>query len=318
MVRDVVSANMPMKADAVLLGAPIRERHLHSIRTASIETGVHPKRLRKLLHAGGFIGDDHVSRPDNLVTFPAEPCAPFLAKLSETKGLTKVAAYINAPRVQAQLLFQAGYLRPVYSRGKSSKRLLAFNVQEVDALMSSLMEGAEVIDHEVEGAFSIPRAAKRVPCGAMDIVRLIQDRRLPWVGRCLNDDGYLSIRIKPDQVRPVLFPGIGISVRQAAQKLRVHYVVARNIIKAGLIDCHSDCDIRYKHEKYLVNPSSVDTFIASYIGLDEITPNTGIDKFELRSIFYAAGLEPVASTYDIGKLYYLRNAVESVLNSRPQ
>lgn len=217
MVRDVVSADMPMKADAVLLGAPIRERHLHSIRTASIETGVHPKRLRKLLHAGGYIGDDHVGRPDNLVTFPADPCAPFLAELSGTKGLTKVAAYINAPRVQAQLLFQAGYLRPVYPRGESSKRLLAFNVKEVDALMSSLMEGAEGIDHEVEGAFSIPRSAKRVPCSAMDIVRLIQDRHVPWVGRCLNEDGYLSIRIKPDQVRPMVFRGIGISVRQAAQ-----------------------------------------------------------------------------------------------------
>ncbi len=124
----------------------------------------------------------------------------------------------------------------MYPNGGSTKRLLAFNVKEVDALMLSLLDGAEVLDREVEGAFSIPRAAKRVPCGAMDIVSLIQNRRLPWVGRRSDELGYMSIRVRPDQVRPALFPGVGISVDQAARKLKLHYVSARKIIRLGLIN----------------------------------------------------------------------------------
>ncbi|WP_342104254.1 TniQ family protein [Methylobacterium sp. SI9] len=314
LVRDAVAASLPIGSGKVCLGQSVNERQVHSIRSASRETGVHPKRLRKLLREAGFIGDEHADLADNLVMFSAEASAPFLAELCGTKGLTKVSAYINAPRVQAQLLFHAGFLRPVYPNGGSTKRLLAFNVKEVDALMLSLLDGAEVLDREVEGAFSIPRAAKRVPCGAMDIVSLIQNRRLPWVGRRSDELGYMSIRVRPDQVRPALFPGVGISVDQAARKLKLHYVLARKIIRLGLINEIPGRCPEYYHERYNVRSESVDDFIKNYIALSEIQIASATKGNSVKSILRSNQIYPVTSSYDVGKVYYKRDEVEALPN----
>ncbi|TXN60062.1 hypothetical protein [Methylobacterium sp. WL6] len=133
-----------------------------------------------MLREAGFIGDEHADLADNLVMFSAEASAPFLAELCGTKGLTKVSAYINAPRVQAQLLFRAGFLRPVYPNGGSTKRLLAFNMKEVDALMLSLLDGAEVLDREVEG--HSPFHARRRGCHAVRWTSSASSRTIDFRG----------------------------------------------------------------------------------------------------------------------------------------
>lgn len=277
LVRDVVAANMPLGSEQVYLGEAVGPRRLHSIRSASLETRVHPKRLRKVLHQAGIIGDDHVGRPDNLVTFPADTSAEFLSRLSDTMPLAKVAEYINADRVHAKLLLDAGYLIPVYPRREAGKRILAFNRSDADDFLAWLLDRAEVFENERDGAFSIPRAAKRVPCGAMDIVRLIRDRRLPWVGRRSDRSGYLAIRVRPDQVRPLVFPDIGISVREAATRLDIPIGITRNLMNFGLLRTCDGKGIKYKHETYIVDPSSIDEFKRDFIALSELVPDWGGD-----------------------------------------
>lgn len=235
LVREVVAANMPLGADNVCLWEAVGTRKLHSIRSASRETRVHPKRLRKVLHEAGIIGDDHIGRPDNLVTFPADTSAEFLSRLRGTMPLAKVAKYIDADRVHAKLLLDADFLIPVYPRQEGGKRILAFNRSDADDFLAWLGDRAEVFEEERDGAFSIPRAAKRVPCGAMDIVRLIRDKRLPWVGRLSDKSGYLGIRVRPDQVRPLIFPDIGISVREASKRLGLPVGITRNLQNFGLL-----------------------------------------------------------------------------------
>ena len=44
-----------MGPTSAYLGKPVERRVLHSIRTLSIETKLHPKRLRKLLAASGTL-----------------------------------------------------------------------------------------------------------------------------------------------------------------------------------------------------------------------------------------------------------------------
>ncbi len=61
LLRDIVGnfirTRLPVGPGEVVFGKPVEQRVLHSIRTLSIETGLHPKRLRKLLRASGVLTD---------------------------------------------------------------------------------------------------------------------------------------------------------------------------------------------------------------------------------------------------------------------
>jgi hypothetical protein len=226
--------------------------------------------------------------------------------------LTEVAKYIDADRVHAKLLLDADFLVPVYPRQEAGKRMLAFNRSDADDFLTWLMDGANVLENERDGAFSIPRAAKRVPCGAMDIVRLIRDKRLPWVGRRSDQSGYLSIRVRPDQVRPLVFPDIGISVREAATRLDVAIGITRNLMNFGLIKTRDGKGINYKRETYIVDPSSIDEFKKAFVSLSELVPEWGPTRLEARSALLSSGIIPATSSYDVGKVYFLRSDLHQV------
>lgn len=55
LVRCCIVETMPLGPGDELFGEPVRMRRLHSVRTASLETGMHPKPLRRILVATGII-----------------------------------------------------------------------------------------------------------------------------------------------------------------------------------------------------------------------------------------------------------------------
>jgi hypothetical protein len=64
----------------LVFGEQVRTRTLHSIRTLSLVTGLHPKRLRKLVQAAGMMGDDQTTRKDALVVLDASAALRLAAK----------------------------------------------------------------------------------------------------------------------------------------------------------------------------------------------------------------------------------------------
>jgi hypothetical protein len=146
----------------------------------------------------------------------------------------------------------------------------------------------------------------------MDIVRLIRDKRLPWVGRLSDKSGYLGIRVRPDQVRPLIFPDIGISVREASKRLGLPVGITRNLQNFGLLrTCDGKC-IKYKHEIYTIDPSSIVRFQEDFIPLSELVPAWGPTRLEARSALLQSGVKPATSGYDVGKVYFLRSNLDDV------
>ncbi len=83
-------------AGDVLYGATVEKRVKHSIRSASIEYKLHPKRLRKLIFGAGFVGEDQKDVPDTWVLFDADRAAELLQRAATGLSL-KEAGYISAP-----------------------------------------------------------------------------------------------------------------------------------------------------------------------------------------------------------------------------
>jgi hypothetical protein len=76
-----------------MFGKPVECRTLHSVRTLSAETGLHPKRLRKLLGVAGALPTDADGLADGNCLFDAEKGS--LAAREAAAASLSVASPVN-------------------------------------------------------------------------------------------------------------------------------------------------------------------------------------------------------------------------------
>jgi hypothetical protein len=237
-VRDVVGRHVlesfPLVANTRLFGALIARQTRHSIRTLSLETGQHPKKLRKTLRAAGVIGDDQMALSDHNVTFDAQAGSVAAQEAKACLYLPAARAYLNAPRVQADLLVQHGFIRPKASVGQFGA-YDKYAVDDLDAFLAKLKLGAKPVGSPSAKMASIPGAARRARCSAAEIVRLILEEKLVWVGVQRGVRGYLSVLVKVDEVKAaVRGPDHGgLTIEEVRETLQANHRVVLALFKYG-------------------------------------------------------------------------------------
>jgi len=100
LVGDFIRTRFPIGPGDVVFGKPVECRTLHSVRTLSAETGLHPKRLRKLLRVAGTLTTDADGLADGNCLFDAERGSLAAREAAAaTLSVRKAGEYLNAPRV---------------------------------------------------------------------------------------------------------------------------------------------------------------------------------------------------------------------------
>jgi len=140
-IRRHVIETMPLGPGDDVFGREVTVRSLHSVRSASLEMDVHPKRLRKLLHAAGHVPSESLDLSDSWVMFDAQATRGFLERVSEAMTLGQAAEYLNVPRPHDRLLFEAGFIVPFVRGGKGSIKDHAFAKRDLDAFLGRLLAG---------------------------------------------------------------------------------------------------------------------------------------------------------------------------------
>eukprot|EP01037_Dinobryon_pediforme_P020984 gene20984-21736_t len=190
LLRRHIMETMPVGPGDTIFGLPIERRVLHSIRTASIEWKSHPKRIRKILSALQLIGPEHEKLADNRVLFDARRATEIAEPAVNGLSLKEAESYLGAGLVQTKLLFDAGFIKPLVPVGQSGIGENSFSKRDLDCFLEALFVGAVDIANLEDDIADIPTAARRANCGAMEIVGLILEKKLQWVGRKLGTQGY--------------------------------------------------------------------------------------------------------------------------------
>jgi hypothetical protein len=113
LVGDFIRTRFPVGPGDVVFGKPVERRILHSVRTLSAETGLHPKRLRKLLRVAGRLPADADGLADGNCLFDAERGSQDAREAAPaTLSVRKAGEYLNAPRVQRDMLYRTGLIVP--------------------------------------------------------------------------------------------------------------------------------------------------------------------------------------------------------------
>lgn len=304
--------NRPLAAGDIVFGSPVVERTLHSIWSLSTESGMHPKRLRKLLRAAGIIGDDQMALPSHLVTFDPRPAEDLVRRLKGALPLPAAGKYLNAARSQASLLANGRFIKPCVPGARFSAND-RYAIEDLDDFLRQLRHGAHMVRKPKPGQATIPAAAKRACRSAAEIVRLILDRKLSWVGKTAGRQGYLSVLVDLDEIRAKVRGADhgGLTQRDVARVIGTHPKVAGRIIAAGDLKSFVAINPTNRCPQVLVKPEEAAKFSRKYVSLFGSAQEKGMNAKTLKRALDAAGVEPAFKPKKIGATFYLRSKVRA-------
>lgn len=308
-VRDIVERpvveTMPFGPGDTVFMRPVKVRRIHSLHSASIEYGLHPKRLRKLLLADGLIKPQDADRSDDRVLFPVEAVEGRLGILTDTLSLIRSGQYLNAPRPHERLLFDAGFIRPVVTGGTDVLKDHGIRRADLDDFIVRLTGSARP---EVAAGLPIPAAAKRANCSAMEIVGLLLDSRLANVGIDGGARGYLSVLVDPNEVKAIVRKEDhgGLSLRAVEKRMSWSTKVVTSLIDQGLLPVATAINPVKRCPQRVVLESDLAAFDESFVSLHFLARERGVYFQKLKAELVARGVEPDPAFADVPASFYRR------------
>lgn len=167
LVGSFIRARFPVGPGHVVFGKPVERRVVHSIRTLSIETKLHPIRLRKLVEAANLLPEGSAELVDANCLFDAVRGSQAARDAAAaTLSVLKAGEYLNAPRVQRNLLHRSGIIVPrIRGNGAADQ----FAPEDLDMFLTTLLDGAKPAATAGADRVNIPDAAKLACCGSIEL-----------------------------------------------------------------------------------------------------------------------------------------------------
>ena len=307
-IRRHVTETMPVGPGDEIFGGNVTIRRLHSVRSASLETGAHPKRLRKLLHAAGHIPAEALALSDERIVFDADDARGFLERITETMSLKEAGKYLNAPRPQERHLFEAGHILPFVMGGTEILKDHAFAKRDLDAFLDRLLADATALAPGDGGFQPISAAAQKATCSTMKVVELILERKLARIRFHPDVAGYLSVLVDPNEVKGLLYePKDGsLSLREVEKRLGSSTRVVTALIEHDHLSASTVVNPVTRLKQRVVSEEELGNFMKRFVTLHTLAKETGIYFRKLVDQFSEDGIEPAFDPATMHATFYER------------
>ncbi len=192
-LRDEILANWPVASGETVLGKVQSERHLHSLASASKETGLGSQLLQSLLREAGALDEDK-ARPAHRRTFVAAQYAGLLNEIPTWVGPADMRAELGATVTEFQTLKDEGILVP---RTKVPKVKNPWRKQDATQFLADLQAHAIELNSQDKAWETLQLARTRSGHSLRDILAAIGER-LITLGRC--DNGYHQLMVLKSEI----------------------------------------------------------------------------------------------------------------------
>jgi TniQ len=274
-----------------LFGRPVTDRRFHTIRSASKEYGIHRSRLRKLIEAEGLISD--LNAPNGDVLIDAQHADRIFRHEQNFVTMRGVARYLNAGRVQTDILFEADFIKR-HCTGSGMKKY--FLRPELDDFLSRLLAPAVSVQTIPAHAVDIATAARRGRCFIAEIVKAILDGKLTWVGRRKDVAGFASVLVDIEEIKRVTRfedpPGLPLQTT-AREVLKTSGPVLSQLISSGAIKTITAINPVNRCPTRFIPFDEIERFQSDYVSLHHLARSQGVLMPVLKKKLLAKGITPV-------------------------
>lgn len=307
LVRDFMIKRMPFGPGDIIFGTPVQQRALHSVRSASLEMNVHPQRLRKVLHAAGVLSTEQMKLPYGNATFDAATAAQTLTDAVNGLFMAEIESYLGTGRSQTKVLVDFGIVKPMFPKRPDLDHL--FRRRDLDKFLNDIFVDAVSVDDLDDDMADVQRAMRRVCCTTIEIVRLVLDRKLSWVGRQTGVHGFAALLVRVSEIRPIIRGSMDgwLTARTIETTMRSSTKVVRSLIERGYLKAEEIKSPLNRCPVKVIKQGTFDEFRLEYATLFEAMQDTGIHFRTIKKRLETIGVEPVIRREDVGAAFYRRS-----------
>lgn len=303
-LREHAFATLPLSPGTSFLGVALDKRRVHNQRSAAVSSARADSSMLKL------IGNGTAQAPDGRrLRIPVQEFDALVASVAGHMTNKEVSGLTGLDIRQIDRLVERGLLPilPKPSRAAGSYR--RFLREDVDAFMVRLFRDAVSTPRPSGTRVPIERARNVSRVTATDVVQLVLEGRLAWVGSHGDGRRYENLLVDVDEVRAILQParpGSGLTVPEAMAILPgVKHRSLPLLAEAGLLSYAQEYRPGSLRTLKVLTRASVEAFAARYATLQEVSNALGIAPlFALRRLKGDGVREAVDFEQVRSKLYH--------------
>ncbi|MEP5196301.1 MAG: TniQ family protein [Roseobacter sp.] len=312
-VRDHIISNYPIAADETVLGKKCQRRRIHSLASAQRETGLHPKRLRTLLIEEKFLPDDAGQIQHGAMGFfDAVAADKFLRETSVSVGQPQAQKVLNISRSQFDVMRKWGFIVPVSVGQRAKPRYSLIALKE---FRHHLLRNAVSIRHLEPSQADIQSAARKAVCSTGEIVTLILENQLDWIGFTDGQRSYRNLVVDVDEVMSKLKTTVveGLTKKELKSLLGVNDCVIKWLCDEGYLPLRKSRSPTSRKSRSVVRQADLDSFNRQYITLRNLARQTRFNSYRLKSMLKQASVAPLDGTKQHGRNIYAIRDVGHIL-----
>lgn len=326
LLRDVILDHWPIAAGKELLGEVVEERRVHSLTTASQETGIGTGALEHfLVEAGALPGDD--DRPPRRRVFDANSYADLLTEIPFLVGPIAMREAIGATKAELEALEEEGLLVP---RTQIAKVKKPWRISDGIKFVDDLSAQAELVSEDDDSWETLVLARKRTRVRLRDQIKAIHDKRLT-LGKLARTPGFHGLVIKKFEVdclraslpknsssgvedlsesRPRGLMSAAEFGRSVGLRDRGYFI---SLIEAGHVSAIRLKNSTTGRQQYWLSAEDIASFHGRFVTLTTLSNETGHHRNTLKSQLEASRVARFAPRdQDFGAVY-LREEVAGAL-----
>jgi hypothetical protein len=305
MVREHIVETMPVGVEDEIFGVKVTQRRLHSLRSAAVQHGVHPKTAAKLLQRAGLAPQEAQGLTDNQVLLPAAPVDALMTKAARAVPRRGLHDYLNISRVHLDHLLNAAYIKPIVEADDLDA---LFDPHDLDTFFRDLHGNAEVVTHPTSDQMPVIKAVKRACCGISEVQSLLFTGELDWVGMLQGGHGYNSILLSLNEVKAKTeLPALnGITAQTITNDFGVSERAVKRLIQIGLLPIVTATNPKNRCPVKIVPNDEYRHFKHVYVSLRDLSRASGRWPRHIHPELAARGIHPVPELRELGAYVFLR------------
>jgi hypothetical protein len=294
-VRDFLLDTVPFDADDVLFGKPVGQRRVHTVRTASLQSGAHARTMRKVLVRTGHVdAGDLATHRDHHTTLDAEAVDRLLVDLRTALTTPKVIERTGIPRLHLNYMIEAGHLPSLTKSTDVRWAKHKFGLRDVDALVTKLFAGAQHMPGPLPGICDVMDARAKAVCTVQEIVTIILDGSLTWKGQLARRNDYMALMVDPEEIRRLVRreEGSGLTFKAAAEFTCMSPKSIKLFVDADVLETCVETNAINRCRQTVVTRASAAAFKDRYVSLFALSGQHGVHFLRMNAMMEAASIAP--------------------------
>ncbi|MGO4175921.1 transposase [Bosea sp. TAF32] len=315
LLREHIVASMPIGAGEVLLGEVVKERKVHSIRSASVEFRIPPKQLRPILRASGCLYASTNDKPDSWSLFDAKQHSVLLEDIRNAIPSSAVSTYLGTPRELVPILVEASLIKPfVRASSESGIPQHLFSPRELDCFLIKLFQRATIVNHGNQtGLVDLSTAARLAHAPILEVFELVLRSELQTLHRVAGPLSFTAILVDANEVRSFFLHDIEnkYTIKEVTQKLEIDQSATRAIVRSNTILSTVLFNPKIGKNQRFFEKNHIDEFSRKYRSFISIKRHLRTNTLGAENLLSGNNVTPALTRSKAGHAFYYRSDLGS-------